>query len=404
MSHSLDFMHFGLEELHIFLDHLRLGADHLKKQLNEQQWKELLELAPLNSKVEKQLAIDHTEKVSQIVMMANSMVTGVFGVWMGLSTFFNLEMRSTRLIGISSLAFILGASMSFLNLMKKKQEAEQAIVQQRLKKIELRLIQTINQKLKGGIQELATLLHSFQSARGIKQEDGFEKEESFQAWFKALKKNLTDQLKAIPQEPIYEKYRTEILCLLAQVKEVCLSQGVISGSLADSLKKKRAEDESSKENFHVLKVLTDPKLACPKMTIAPKHFRYAERGRLIFGLIPTVLGSLGSILMWYNTIPSLAKNLEMQNVQVLFHHSYTYYVEVALAFVFTLQFAFFYIYSVAKSKTRQKDNEWLQKEVNNQEVEMLAMAKRCEVLNLMQGKVNEIHKVLTFIDELKRIN
>lgn len=104
----------NLVELQIFLEHIRLGPDHVKKLLNKKQLAEVLELGCLTQEQLNEVSTDRIEKIGNVALALNSMLTSTFGVWMGLSGCMGLDLGSTIVFStVTSIACVLSVSLGY---------------------------------------------------------------------------------------------------------------------------------------------------------------------------------------------------------------------------------------------------------------------------------------------------
>ena len=95
-------------ELLLILKHLKLGNVHLKKILTENEFQELIQLAPVDTTI-----FSNSVKSTEFLLPFNGVLTGILGGWLGLSSYLELNTNSYLIFGAIlmvalSIGFVLG--------------------------------------------------------------------------------------------------------------------------------------------------------------------------------------------------------------------------------------------------------------------------------------------------------
>lgn len=397
---------FTKEQLQILLEHLRLGVGHLKKQLDDEQFKELLKLNVIE-KDEKELKADRVDKLSDYVQMTNSTASGFIGAWMGITTFMGYELTPNLLRFIASVAIAGAGILSYISGRKHQRENSLAVSQLRLHDLQLQILQQINQKqseeayylVEDINKKLVALTNSSFDAGQENPSLTFVKEEDYKILLEQLKLIGREQLYRIPKGDLFETVRLKFLAILSSIHNMVTDQAKLNANLAEALKKGNPITESNhRPKLSPLEILTDPKLAAPKARVVYQPWYKAKKLEIALGLLPMILGSIGSGLMWINTGPEIAEKLGWIQSQQQIHQSNGVYLESLFCFLVTGLFTFFYFYTKKKDAQFDLRKEVLQKKVANEESKMFELATRIH----LTSQINlQLDNIMDKVDEIE---
>lgn len=394
---NINLSNFKIEELQIILGHLKLGKEHLKKQLPPEQFKELENYGFAAKREENEWKVDKTEKLSHVAIILNSIITGIFGVWMGLAAVLDIDVNS-KLEYVSGASLICGGLMGIAILILNKKESQNALSSQKLQNFESQIFETIYQKQKEKLVELIEVLKKKYEEICHKAPEkipaSFEKKEDFASWFYLFHQGIHLRLNEFPKEKIFQYYRDEVLQILKKTEDSFIEKGELVGDFATALNKENMPTSDPEKTYHsAVEILINPSLSIPtkqknKKTLWCKQ----EIFGLLFALFPFMLGAFGSILMWCNSTSLLPK---IFNLEAFWDSSQcSPYVKVVIAIFFTLNFTFFYYYSQKKSFQRKQNFELKTQGLLNQEAKVVQMTQRLNLVLFLDSRIEEMIKFL----------
>lgn len=394
---------FQIEELQIILEHFKLGIDHLKKQLTPKQFKELESYGWITKSEKDEFKINKIENFSSLSMIYNSIITGVVGVWIGLATLFEMDVVS-KLAQVSGFSFLFGAIMGAVFIYANKNESLKALSQQKIQICELMTLDLMHQKqeerLNKLIQKLRDRYQKISHQDPEKEPSPFDKKEDFFSWFYLFHQAIHTKLNQFPKGEIFQYYREEVLKLLKQTEESFIPKSELVGNFAFSLNKK--EELTPTAEIPPLEVLIDPTLSTPKVPIDKISWHSQEIFELAFALFPTLIGALGSILMWCNSASLFTQIFDFNYHHDLLSISCIPYVKIGISFLFTLNFLFFFYYSKKRDRLRKYNIELKKKEILNQETTVVQMTQRLNLVYFLDARLEEMMKYLEFANILQK--
>jgi hypothetical protein len=155
-------------ELLILLSHLLMGKDHLDSVLTESESKQIYQLETVSAETKEKLKSNSVELTSKAVLAINTIFTGVFGAWMGLSGFFKFPLSSPLQFGsILAFSICLGIYLSYQNMKQLKDKAKDAVDKRKLQNICSSIIHNLSRKRKVEINEKKTELKNLLGSLNI---------------------------------------------------------------------------------------------------------------------------------------------------------------------------------------------------------------------------------------------
>ena len=119
-------------ELKTIISSLRSGTDYLKHNLTAKQFVFLLKKGALDKQQKKYFNIRHIEWVGQASIVINTVITGIFGAWLGFHGFAGLKINSTfqfKFLGV--LTFLLCGLFAFFSFKNTYKTAKQVKINQK---------------------------------------------------------------------------------------------------------------------------------------------------------------------------------------------------------------------------------------------------------------------------------
>lgn len=388
----------AIEELQIILEHLKLGMPHLKKQLTPKQFNELEVFGAIEDADSVKFKSNKIEKFCHLAMVLNSIISGIFGVWMGFVASLDLDIAS-NLIPVTGFALLCGGIMGIATIIANIKKSKNAVSQIRLQNFESQVFEEIHQKQQRLLSEITEKLKKryvlIAGALPEKEPKNFEKKEDFCSWFYLFHQAIHQKLNKFPKEDIFQHYRNEALRILRQTEETYIKAAELIGNFAASLRKNVTTFQF--KEIPVLNLLMDPSLSKPKEEIEKDGWGKKNIFNMALTLIPAILGSLGSILMWCNSITIFRSFfLYIEGNGLSLPSQCTPCTKMVISIIFTSNFAFFYFYSQKKTLMRKSKINEKRKSLLNQEAMTVQMSQRLNLMLSLDARIEEIMKFLEY--------
>lgn len=354
------------KQLMAILKHVQLGADHLSKILPEKVYKQFLRLGHLTNNQISKIESDRQEKVGNVSVVVNTILTSCFGAWLGFNAFSNSYLSFSAGFLIILAAIIFGLLTGYLGYLLTHYHAKLALQKQRLLNIEQLLIDIIIHKRKNKMDHLHRKIHQILVNLNIESKDELH---SSQDLLKTLERlTLFNENHEI--STIYKKIITRIkiigmrLSALTSNKKSLLPEDLIEQSL-----QKNILSEEPYLKILISKESTD-KPPIPKL----KKWLFRNLSSILVGLIPTFLGTFASMFVFLNGIPAFFHGI---NINFGFTESHTQFLKQAALFFalgVSIYFAYSHLHSNYNSFRRAKQLEGAEKviaEKNNSMIELM---------------------------------
>lgn len=347
-------------ELIIVEEHLKLGLDHLRQHLSKAELRRLLRSLSLHDKQMSNLEGSHTEIVSNLFLVLNTILTATFGAWMGYSAVLGVSLGSAWIFGsIIALAASVGALIGYVNIRITKKRSQTAIDNQKLHFLQLEILKKIEEKRK---RECSEIFHELDDIfLHLKRGTSFEhKEFSLDLTCKSMKE-ISDCLSDIAE------MSREKLAKSGDKSRYHSCESEITEILKD-MKKNAASFFRQKDSFEVIhedsrKAHSIDPLLKKLITTSPKEssdiFSWIKANvqALVLGLVPTVLGGFSSLSVYWGGVPSILEQFGKEDLFLFFTSPYVRGGEFALSLLITLYFGFSFIYINRKDFQRSQELE-----------------------------------------------
>ena len=393
---------FEPSQLHIFLKHISLGKEHLQSILTPQQLKDLLSWCELRDDHKKQILATKIEKLGNMSLIINTILTSTFGAWMGLSGCIGCGLGSYKaLMLISIFAFFVSGLVGYMSLNMTKKQAYMAIDKQRLLNLEWRILQTINDKTHQKADSEILYLNSAIFILNTHKEEGAEKpdfrfkkvEEAYE-WFAALDQVLKQRLNEIENSSAYSFYQNQVSQLSYLIKKTLAKHVKYLETLA-STQKKMSREHKVKITLPFLKVLTNPNYALPKQRLTSSYWLREGVNELLLGLTPTIWGGFASMFVFVGGIPNIARELGFTETADFLIQPGARIVEISLAILVTSYFGFSFLYAFKKGWQRDQLMERTMKEISEEETHLLISTHKLHMLYKVKSYIQKMISVFT---------
>ncbi len=402
---------FSLPQLNILLKHLRMGQDHLKLLLTPKQLKDLFHWCDLEKEEKKQISADRIEKLGNMSLIINTILTSTFGAWMGLSGCIGCTIGSYKMLAfISMIAFCVSTLIGYMSLKMTKKQAWNAIQNQVIHQFQLRVLKMINQKMKEKENSVVFYLHTaiciLENNNTNNNEQNrlnlFENSSQAYQWYEKLMSVLNDRLKEMKDTISTEIYQKQIQRVNFLIKKTLAKHTHFLESLAMA-KQQEKKRQQMMPALSFFKILTNPSFGIPKYrSLTPtsgsgikKHFN-----QLLLGIIPTIWGGFASMFVFVGGIPNLAGELKFLWLHSLLISPFARAIEISLAGLMTCYFAFAFFYSSRKNWQRQQLLEQIKKEIANEEARLLENNHKLDMLFKLKMHTQKLISNFTVVKKM----
>lgn len=349
---TTNYLHtLSVKQLIGILRHVQLGHEYLSKKLPRQEYQDLLSIGSLSNNQLSRMKSDRQEKVGNVSIVVNTILTSCFGAWLGFSAFSQISFISPFGFIIILCALGFGFLTAYLSYSLTHSQARLAFKKQQLCNVEQVVIDIIINKRKTKItalqEKINHILMSLDKTININNDTCNENK-----LFDCLKKMSQPFANAQYKTLIAKSYRT----IQYSVKKLTFDKD-------QKIERKEGFDSAdflintSMTNASYIKILTktdiDARHQIPKVD---NWLRRNSMGILV-GLLPTFLGSFASMFVFLNGLPALLAGI---GVHFGFTATEVFALKqsaLLLALSISLYFAYSHIHSNYKAFKRAKQIE-----------------------------------------------
>jgi len=408
-----------VSELAILLGHLQLGIDHLKKHLNKDQLAELLNYGDINSRQYEILKPDEIERHGNIALMANTVFTCLLGGWLATIGFIGISPAANKyLLFFILIAAVIGSGyFGYVSFKKIKEEAKDAVKQQKLANLQLKLLSLIEQKKQHTVEGMTGYLNRVFDNSSCKKSDvkitslnTFKSKEQFVQWFNELNNNVSAEIEPFTEKIIYKIFIKEIKKIKFKLKKaIDTNIGLLEHHQDGQEEQHKSFQESTwfspaedkQKNF--INVLTDPTIVMPKAELKKKSWLKNNIYSILNGLAPTALGGFCSLFTYFKGIPDIAKEFGLESFTTFFESPTTKLISLFILFSITLYFAYVSAHGDYKSFQRSQELEKTQKHIANKDNELLVLNSTLNLLKKVKKYVENILLILAFMRHISSV-
>jgi hypothetical protein len=393
-------------ELTIMLQHLRLGLNHLKQHLEPKQLYRLLLLGQLGKQQKENIAADPAEKAGNLALVLNTIITSVFGAWMGLSGFIGFNLGSMLALAcIVIIATLISGFIGYQSFKLTKAQAASAMTQQRLNNLQLKVLDLIQTRRLEAIKKIIAYLNQTVVKINQNLKDGdhqrqlptseFTTKDEIFSWLKKLNGAILEKIKQHRTEEIYQIYIHELNGTRKRLKHILSKNLEISEDFSEKTCHKTLQTNGS-----FIKILTDPTLITAKKTIT-KHSWYNNNIKAItVGLAPTILGGFASMFVFLGGAPSVSNALQLHQVEALLTSLPAKIIEFTMAVCLTIYFGYSHLYTNRKGFERKQELEHAQKLIVNQEKSMIELNVKLNMLLKVKQHLRKIKDMFIMLSKI----
>lgn len=384
---------FEIEQLQIVLEHLKLGRNHLERQLTPKQFKELESYGTISRHEKSVFKINKMEEFSHLAMVLNSVITGILGVWMGFAATMEID-ASANIILVAGISLFCGGIMSVGILFSKMKETRRNMSYQKLQIFESNVFSAIYQKQKERLNKcVENLKKRYRQIEGKeieKEPETFEKKADFFSWFYLFHRAIYKKIIELPKEHVFQGRVDEIMQILKKAESIFIQKAELVASFGASINPNKKVISS--HGKHVLEILVDPSLSRLNEEVRKKNWHKKELFEIVFSLFPTILGALGSILMWCNSGHLLHGLIDIQSFESYLPGVCVSYLKMSVVVFFTTTFLFLYCYLQKKSYERMANMDAKKQELLNQEASTVKLSQCVDLIHYLDLRVEEVMK------------
>lgn len=392
------FKKLELDVLKKIIVSIRLGPIHLKNKLTTQQWKNLLKRQELNKQEYKRLTDTIIEKIGQSSLVLNTIITSVFGAWMGFHAFTDSKIDSIfQLALVTSLTFILSAIFAFFSFKFIKSNASAAMDKQKLLNLEQEIIELIRTKneiecnhlIKNTNQHLQLLLkradkltfsHNLQKIKGYI--DVCKN-------FKQLLKVISTIEQVFTKKSYYRIFDSKLTILRADFTDYIATI---------SNEEENLSELKGKETQLIDALLNSKRPDLPKFNF----FHWIKKNYLliIVGLFPTLFGCFASMFVFLSGGPDLVKALGFWSLFQSIKHPTAQLFEFLIAVTMTIFYGFSFVYNNYKLYIRQTQEEKTNKIITDIEHQNTIIENELIILTQIQSYIIAFEDLFGVLEKL----
>lgn len=351
-------------QLIFIAEHLKLGEEHLRNLLSEEEVEELFHLGRVSGEHLSALQIDKPESAGKVLLTLNSVATGILGVLLGYTELLGVPLNSRFVFwGILGIAFLLGAWMSYQNFQFTKKQAKGVIRKQQLNCLQLQILELLRKKKSEELNQTTQKFRGSLERLGIPLQQGEQKQ-------------VQELLERYRDSSLYEIFKGEIEEDLARVS-------------------KTKEEKTLSQN-------QPPPLFQKLLDTAPvvsrKKVSWFKRNRthLAIGLIPTLLGGLGTSLSIRGQASRIAEEVGKQEISAFLENPPPLFLKAQLFFslLITAYFAFSFFHENRKAFLRDRKREKLEESIIEKESSLTLLDAKLTKAKQAQKALQRLENIL----------
>jgi hypothetical protein len=408
MSNQLILENLDLSELHILLGHLKLGKSHLTNLLGKQDFKKLLESGNVSLEAKMKISTNAAEKTGNVALVLNTVITSVFGAWMGFYGFMEKKLHSYHmLIIITGIAIIAGLIISGINVKLTANKGKDAIAEKKIYNLQINIVKIIIARLKNDFEQHANFLNNALKyfAKATHSSDKFEpitfeKIEDFYQWGTLVKNTVELNQKNRNTSKIYTFYNNKLSQLLEEIIHI-LDINFSDASLFRPTTKKFEIVEANPNNFSKI------------LTVHKEHFVSLESEKnwlkisyldLIAGILPVLLGGFASMFVFLTGGPDLANEFGVTWLATLLKTPLAKAIEFTGALGLTSYYGWAYFYNSYRNHTRKRELAKSRRKRALLEKKQIFLNDRLVTLAKLKQKAQNIIDIYTAIRTIEESN
>lgn len=405
--------HLNLSELNILLGHLRLGEGHLKSQLSEEQFRSLLQLGSLNLEQKLNVSANKIEKSGNLAVVLNTIVTSVFGAWMGFSGFSGLHLTHTALAIITCTALIISLLVGYFSFALTSANARAAVYKQKIHNVQLKVLKLIIEKqqntLESAIKYINHSVNYIQSKSSIKNHHPlfpddeqqliqFNHHEEFTQSIHTLTESIQTKIEQISKDKIYHFYRERLLKIVETLNKKIMQTWFIDD---DSSKLPSYSKSNLAPQLSFIQIISSQNAT--NYTPEPIHKNWFQQNllALVAGSIPTLLGGFASMFVFLTGGPNVAKELGWTYLEYSLRNPHSQAIEFCLAILLTFYFGASFAYSNYKNYMRQREIEKSLHQLVSLEKTDVYLKRKYTLLSKIKTEIKRIINIYTAIDNIE---
>jgi hypothetical protein len=367
-------------ELILLQKHVELGKDHLIELLGKRGLFDFLQWAKTKQEIVERNRADETEVSGNLILTINTIITGSFGGWMGLSAVMELNLHSPLILGaVFSFAALLGALIGYQNFRSTKMDAIENIQSLQMAQFEIDMLALVRQIREQELREIEADLFNFSTLK---------EKVPFCNWLVGFEKTVEEQLSSHRGQSIYPFLESEMETIKEEIKK----------NFEASFSKKggsKAVDPSQEHEHRNLPPFIKTMISSyPKESKSSKLWIRRNARKILISLIPTLVGGFGSMFVYLSGTTEIAKAFEYHHLVSFLTSAHAKYVKLALALLFTAYFGFSFLYSNKKSYKRSRELEKKRELISKEESSLTLLDEQLFKLRKVREDVNQIRKLI----------
>lgn len=379
-----DLCSLRIQELNRMLKHIKLGKEHLTQYLSPTHFTELLKLGNLQDEQKEHIATDFRENTGNASVIINTIITSIFGGWLGMTGFGLFKFSPYLSIVIVITALVIGGLIGYLGYQLTRKQAQEAGINQKLYNIQIKILDLIVKKRDAAIKSTQDNITNMISSLIAEKISPITEDELLlyflprQKKYCILRKKINNIMKHINDKKIRQHYRATANHIYKILQKTALklqaNKQIIDEkshlSLSYSYDAKDLLLNTALTNASYIRILTKPDL--PVKKLIPKTHQWLRKNLLgiCVGLMPTVLGTFASMFVFLNGIPAIINALDIHFSSPISTASLKY-ISLFIAISIPCYFGYSHLHSNYKAYRRAKQLELAENKVTEKAAKMI---------------------------------
>lgn len=386
---TTNYLHnLSAKELMSILRHVQLGHDHLSKKLTKGDYKCLLSIGTLSNNQIAKIENDKQEKIGNVSVVVNVILTSCFGAWLGFNAFNESSITSIFAFVVIFAAIGFGLLTGYLSYTLTSKQAILSSRMQELYNVQRIIIEIITNKRQNKIEivrkKIHTLLQNIQSEL-YKNNDTSEQR---------MIDNLTNLISCQIEQPYYNLIVKSFVNISTFTKKLKVEDKSKHSAEEDSFNSSDFILNNSLTNAAYIKILTKTDYTTKNQIPRVDTWLRSNIVGIWVGLLPTFLGSFASMFVFLNGLPALFSGLSL-NFGFSTEAIYTLKEStLLLAFSISVYFAYSHIHSNYKAFKRTRQLESSENLISAKMVHMIELMSRLHYWS-------KIYREVQFINDLQ---
>jgi hypothetical protein len=398
MPPSTFLKNFNIVQLNALLKHVRLGLMHLKKILNPQELENLFERSEITPKQHKNMKADAQEKAGNISILSNTLITSILGIWLGLSGFIGLGLKSVIILTlIVIITMITCGWVGYASFKLTAKKATDSLQQKKLHLLEIEILKELTTKhteeLNQTIEDITSALCNLDLSlkKSLRKQHNLTKKlqnhlknTSFYQYIERITHKYLPKSASLNVHPAVKNKIDQLLAEITALKQAELT------IKASAQQKTTTKEFDKSENNNYLKKLTTPSNIDEPIITSQHQWLKSNIIDIITGIAPTLLGSFASMFVFLTGVPEILQAFNINAKGFLQHQTAIQIICISCAFLLALYYCYAYLHSNHKNFLRSRELKKTEKQI----------AEANDQLSTTVTQLNKLRQIKSIVQEL----